>query len=156
MPDLLAAGLAGLLAAQLMEVPAYVQRSLGLPVRQDIFAEAGAMLRAPHRWRRVVGWVGHATTAVVVAMLYAALFESVGAKDSLVVWGIAGGLAHFAIGGLVVGAFPLLHPGMPERVAAPGVFYWRYGALDVVTFLGGHLVFGALVGLVFGALTQRG
>ncbi len=154
MPDFVAAAVAGLLAAQPMEVPVYLQKRLGLPVRQDIFAEAGSMLRSPRRCQRVVGWMGHAATGVVVAMLYALLFAAVRADDGLVVWGIVGGIAHFAVGGLVVGAFPLVHPDMPDPVSPPGVFYWRYGALDVVTFLGGHLLFGTLVGLLYGPLAR--
>lgn len=38
---------AGLVAAQCMEVPAYTQRAVGLGVHQDIFAESGSILRAP-------------------------------------------------------------------------------------------------------------
>lgn len=155
MTDLLAAGVAGLLAAQVMEVPAYLQKQAGLGVRQDIFAETGAILRVPKRWQRVAGWFGHAVTAVVVAMLYRVLFEAVQADAHLVAWGIVGGVVHFGVGGLVVGALPLLHPGMPNDVPAPGVFYWRYGRLDVVTFLGGHVVFGALVGLLYEALKRQ-
>ncbi len=41
MTDAAAAAVAALVAAQLMELPAYLQRALGLPVRQDIFGEAG-------------------------------------------------------------------------------------------------------------------
>lgn len=43
--DPLAAVIAAVVAAQLMEVPAYLQRRLGLPVRQDIFDEGGSILR---------------------------------------------------------------------------------------------------------------
>ncbi len=104
MTDLLAAGVAGLLAAQVMEMPAYLQKQAGLGVRQDIFAETGAILRVPKRWQRVAGWFGHAVTAVVVAMLYRVLFEAVQADSHLVAWGIVGGVVHFGVGGLVVGA----------------------------------------------------
>lgn len=43
--DPLAAVIAAVVAAQLMKVPAYLQRRLGLPVRQDIFDEGGSILR---------------------------------------------------------------------------------------------------------------
>jgi hypothetical protein len=36
-----AAAAAGLVAAQFMELLAYLQRALGLPVRQEIFDEGG-------------------------------------------------------------------------------------------------------------------
>ena len=63
--DPVAATVAGVLAAQCMEVPGYVQRALGMRVLQDVFAENGAIVRAPVRYRRVVGWLVHpaSTTA---------------------------------------------------------------------------------------------
>ena len=62
--DPLAAAIAGLVAAQCMEVPAYAQRAMGLGVRRDVFAESGEILRAPRRFVRVVGWLGHGPLAV--------------------------------------------------------------------------------------------
>jgi hypothetical protein len=53
--DPAAAAVAGLLVAQLMEAPTYLQRPAGLGLRQDIFAEGGAILRAPRRYRRLAG-----------------------------------------------------------------------------------------------------
>ena len=57
---------------------------------------------------------------------------------------------HFVVGGLVVGAiFPVVEP-LPGLVAStPGFAYARYGRRDVDTFLGGHLAFGMLVGLLY-------
>jgi hypothetical protein len=38
-----------------MEVPAYVQHRLRLPVRQDVFDDGGSILRTPAAWRRAAG-----------------------------------------------------------------------------------------------------
>jgi hypothetical protein len=46
-----AAAVAAVVAAQLMQVPAYLQRRLRLPVRQDILDEGGSILRASPPWR---------------------------------------------------------------------------------------------------------
>ncbi len=154
MPDLLAAAVAGVLAAQPMEVPVYLQKAFGLPVRQDIFAEAGAMLRVPARLRRTAGWIAHAATGAAVAVLYALFFAAVNADDRFVLWGLLAGVVHFAVGGVVVGGFPLLHPDMARPTPPPGVFYRHYGRLDVVTFLGGHLLFGVLVGVLYAVLAR--
>jgi hypothetical protein len=121
-------------------------------VRQDIFAEGGAILRARGRGRRFVGYLGHAVFSAVIAGLYAAFFTAIRAEDHLVRWGLLGGLVHFAIGGLVVGTFRHLHPEMPEHVQPPGVFYRHYGRRDVLTFLVGHLLFGAVVGVLYAFL----
>ena len=150
--DPLAAAAAGVLAAQVMEVPAYVQRAAGAGVRQDIFAEGGAILRAPERYRRLVGWIGHALLAVAIVLMYAMLFEAVAGNDHLAWWGVLAGAVHGALGGLVVGAWADLHPAIPEKVPPPGVFYRHYGRRDVLTFCLGHLVFGAVAGTAYAVL----
>ena len=158
MPDLtidpVAAAAAAVAAAQIMETPAYVQRALRLGVRQDIFSEAGAILRAPARYRRLAGWFSHATLAIAIVLLYATFFAAVAHNDHLVFWGVFAGAVHAVVGGVVVGAWVDLHPDMPHAVAAPGVFYRHYGPRDVLTFLGGHLVFGALAGALYALLHQ--
>ncbi len=85
--DVAAACVAAVVAAQCMEVPAYTQRLIGLPVHQDVFAESGAILRAPHWCRRPVGWVGHSTLAVAIVLLYSTLFAAVD-NDHLLWWGL--------------------------------------------------------------------
>ena len=150
--DVVAAVVAALIAAPLMEVPAYTQRVLGLGVRQDVFAEAGAILRAPARVRRLVGYVGHSVLAVAIALLYATFFAAVAHNDHLAVWGVFTGAVHGMLGGVVVGAWPDLDPRMPDPVPVPGVFYRHYGRPDVLTFLAGHLMFGALSGSLYALL----
>ena len=145
--DLLSAAVAGVVAAQVMETPAYVQRALHLPLRQDVFAEAGVLLGVTGSGRRLLGWVGHAVLAAVIACAYAGFFTIVG-EDHLLAWGAVGGLVHFAVGGAVVAAlFPVVDATVTAR--RPGFAYRQYGRLDVVTFLAGHLTFGLLVGALY-------
>lgn len=146
--DAVAAAVAGLVAAQCMEVPAYAQRAMGLGVRQDVFAEAGSILRAPRRLLRGVGWLGHAVLAVAIVLLYSTFFAALG-NNHLAWWGIVAGAVHGALGGVVVGAWSDLHPDIPARLAPPGVFYRHYGRRDVVTFCVGHLIFGLVAGVVY-------
>jgi hypothetical protein len=152
--DPVAAAVAAVIAAQLMETPAYLQRRLGLPVGQDIFDEAGSILRAPAAVRRLAGWCGHGIVAVAIVLLYATFFAAVARNDHLAVWGLFAGAVHGLLGGVVVGAFPDLHPRMPNPVPAPGVFYRHYGRRDVVTFVLGHLAFGVLAGVLYGLLHE--
>jgi hypothetical protein len=150
--DPVAAAVAALVAAQLMEAPTYLQRAAGLDVKQDIFDEAGAILRAPRRYRRLVGWLGHAALAIAIVLLYAAFFAAVARNDHLAWWGVFAGAVHGLLGGIVVGAWPDLHPEMPHATAAPGVFYRHYGRRDVVSFLLGHLWFGLVAGTLYALL----
>jgi hypothetical protein len=149
--DPIAAAVAAIVAAQSMESLAYAQRALGLGVRQDIFAEAGAILRAPRRYKRLAGWFGHAVLAVAIVLLYSLFFAAVG-NDHLAWWGLFTGAVHAALGGVVVGAWPDLHPDIPGRLAPPGVFYRHYSRRDVITFCVGHLLFGAVAGTVYAAV----
>lgn len=149
--DPLAAALAGLVAAQCMEMPAYSQRAMGLGLRQDIFAESGSILRAPNQHLRKVGWLGHGLLAVGIVLLYSTLFAAVG-NDHLLWWGVVAGTIHGVLGGIVVGAWPDLHPGIPGRIPAPGVFYRHYGRRDVITFCAGHLIFGLIAGTLYPVL----
>jgi hypothetical protein len=152
MIDPVAATVAAVIAAQLMEAPAYLQRALDQPVRQDIFDEGGWILRAPARWRRLAGWVGHAALAVAIVLLFATFFAGVAGNDKLAWWGVFAGAVHGLLGGVVVGAFVDLHPQMPDPVPAPGVFYRHYGRRDVITFVVGHLWFGFVAGVLYALL----
>lgn len=155
-PEYAAAAVAGVFAAQVMELPAYTQRALGLPVRQDIFVETGAILRAPERFRSLVGWLGHACTAAFIAMGYAGFFAAVSAQPPNLWWGLLAGTIHFAAGAMVIAAYPLVHPDVPKRLPSPGFSYRRWGRRDVITFLLGHLLYGALVAALYRALTANG
>jgi hypothetical protein len=161
--DVVSAVIAGVAAAQVMEAPAYLQKALHLPLRQDVFAEGGILLRARGTRTRLVGYAGHAVFAAVIACAYAGLFHVVG-EEHLLAWGLLGGLVHFLIGGAVVAT---LFPVLPEPMAQPdlrgaspgwlqgphpGFAYRDYGTRDVLTFLDGHLVFGSLLGVVYPAL----
>lgn len=149
--DPVAAAVAGMVAAQCMEIPAYSQRALGLGVRQDVFAENGAIVRAPQWCRRPVGWLIHAVAAMLIVLLYSTFFAAVG-NDHLLWWGLVAGAVHGALGGLVIGAWSDLHPDIPQRLPAPGVFYRHWGRRDAVTFCGGHLIFGAVAGTTYAVL----
>ncbi len=161
--DVLSAVIAGVVVAQVMEGPAYLQKALGLPLRQDVFVEAGILLKARGTRTRLLGYAGHAVLAAVIACAYAGFFHAVG-EERLLAWGLIGGLIHFFVGGVVMAA---LFPFLPETTTQPdlktasngwrsgphpGFAYRKYGARDALTFLGGHLVFGSLLGVVYPAL----
>ncbi len=155
--DLAAAAVSALVAAPLMESPVYLQRALGLPVRQDVFAEGGLRLGVRGRATTLVGYLGHTVLSVLIASLYVIFFHLVG-TNALLVWGVVGGLVHFTIGGLVVGAaFPVVDAGARAAgVRRPGFAYRCYGSRDVITFAVGHLSFGLLTGILYGYFHSGG
>lgn len=145
---------AGLIAGTIMEMPVYLQKAIGLPVKQDIFRTWGTMLKLHGTPGRVAGVLVHELVAAAVALIYAWGFRFIFHADNrLWLWGLVGGVIHYAIAGVVVGMLPAVHPEIPERIPAQGPYYKNYGPLDMVTFLTGHLTFGLLVGILYGLFT---
>ncbi len=148
--------LAGLIAGAIMEGPVYLQKAMGLPVKQNIFRTWGQnLLGIPGGGGYVAGFLFHQGIAVVAAVLYALFFNLVGADGNLWLWGLIGGLVHYLIAGPVVAAIPSLDPATGV-VGAQGFAYRNYGGLDVATSFMGHLIFGLSTGVLYGLLHSMG
>jgi hypothetical protein len=130
-----------------------------------MFVPAGAAAYA-------VGLMMHAMMSVVFGLTHGALLaafdvESVGLGIGL---GVLFGLGHAVISGAMLGLMPLVHPRMrpaqPKLVPAmaglspgpneqlldpPGFFGLNYPPLTVVGFFMLHIMFGLIVGAVYGA-----
>lgn len=144
--------LAGLIAGAIMEGPVYMQKALGLNVKQNIFRTWGRMLGL-HGGQYFAGFLFHQVLSAVIAVLYAAFFSAIGVTDHFWLWGLLGAAVHYLIAGVVVGALPSVDPDEPRLVGEQGVYYKNYGALDMATFLMGHMSFGLLVGILYGYFT---
>ncbi len=148
--------LAGLIAGAIMEGPVYLQKAMGLPVKQNIFRTWGQnLLGIPGGGGYVAGFLFHQGIAVVAAVLYALFFNLVGADGNLWLWGLIGGLVHYLVAGPVVAAIPSLDPATGV-VGAQGFAYRNYGGLDVATSFMGHLIFGLSTGVLYGLLHSMG
>ena len=154
--ELGAALLAGLIAGVLMEGPVYMQKAMGLPVKQNIFRTWGQnLLKIPGAAGYAAGFAFHELIALVAAVLYALFFDVVGADENLLLWGLLGGLIHWMIAGPVVAKIPSTDPETGV-VGAQGLAYKNYGALDVITSLVGHLGFGGATGVFYALLHTDG
>jgi len=148
--------LAGLIAGAIMEGPVYMQKALGLPVKQNIFRTWGQnLLGVKGSAGYVAGFLFHEGIAVFAAILYALFFDLVGADDNLWLWGLIGGLVHYTLAGPVVAMIPSLDPET-GAVGKQGLAYKNYGALDVATSFIGHMGFGLSVGILYGLLHSMG
>jgi hypothetical protein len=145
--------LAGLIAGAIMEGPVYMQKGVGLDVKQNIFRTWGRMLGLHGGGGYFAGFLFHQVLSVVIALLYAGFFSAIGVTDRLWLWGLLGAAVHYLIAGIVVGVLPSVDPDDPRRVGEQGAYYKNYGMLDVGTFLMGHMSFGLLVGLLYGYFT---
>jgi hypothetical protein len=143
-------GVAGAAVVTLLEL---IARAGGIPANLEMLI--GTMLGgAPGTGRWLAGLVVHLAGGGVLALGYAAVFESRGRAG----WaaGVAlGALQALVVGGLL-GVLPRVHPLVPEILPAPGAFMSDFGSAGVALHVGSHLLFGALVGATYeSAMAQR-
>ncbi len=148
--------IAGLIAGSIMEGPVYLQKAVGLPVKQNIFRTWGQnLLKVPGAGGYVAGFLFHEGVAVFAALLYALFFDLVGVEGSLWLWGLVGALIHLAVAGPVVAVLPSTDPATGV-IGGQGIAYKNYGALDVATTFVGHLAFGLSTAILYGLLHSGG
>ncbi len=99
-----------------------------------------------------VGWLAGAVAqfviAIVAAIIYAAVFEGVTRRAGPLI-GLAIAVPHVIVAGLGIGFVPawrLIDAG----IGPPGAFMEYRGPWVLATFVLAHLVFGALVGKLYG------
>lgn len=149
--------LAGLVGTCAMTAAMMMGRAMGM-TSMDIALITGGMMTGDERRARMVGMVVHFVVmgTVVFGLIYAAVFHWTGSAGWLA--GLVTGLVH----GLVVGvlAMPMMgavHPRMRGsgdgfRLGAPGFMGIGYGKGTPMGLLMGHLIYGVVVALVYGAL----
>lgn len=150
-----AAILAGLIAGLIMEGPVYLQKAVGLPVKQNIFRTWGNMFGLNGTGGYVTGLLFHEVLAAGIAVLYALFFRAIGVEGDLLLWGLVGALIHYAMAGPVVKFLPSIDP-QTGVVGQQGFAYRDYGALDVATSFIGHMSFGVLTALFYALLHPSG
>ncbi len=147
--------LAGLIAGAIMEGPVYLQKALGLKVKQNIFRTWGNMFGLRGASGYLVGIVFHELLAAAIAVAYALFFQLIGVEGNLWLWGLVGALVHYTLAGPVVKMIPSIDPDTGE-VGKQGFAYRNYGALDVATSFVGHMSFGVLTAIFYGLFHSNG
>lgn len=144
---------AGLVGGVVMVAVRWLIRGTGVDLRMDVARMWGTMFGLHGGGGYAAGWLVHLMMSVLVAVIYAFGFTLIGVPAQLGwLWGLVGGVVHWAVAGVVMAMLPVMHPEIPERRAPPGPFVSGYGAPDMVGFLLGHLAFGLTVGIVYHAL----
>lgn len=147
--------LAGLIAGAVMEGPVYLQKALGLRVKQNIFRTWGNLFGLRGGSGYLVGMLFHEVLAAAIAIGYAVFFWLIGVDGALWLWGLVGALIHYTLAGPVVKIIPSIDPET-GAVGRQGFAYKNYGALDVATSFVGHLSFGLLTGIFYGLFHSGG
>jgi hypothetical protein len=123
--------------------------------RMDIPLLLGTAFTSDRRRATVIGYAIHFTNGVLFALVYWAVFRSVGEAGWLFGLGLGAVHALFAGGALVNVLLPVVHPRMgtpwtdaeeEPLLEPPGFLLHNYGRATVVVTVALHLVYGAIVG----------
>ena len=138
----------GLAATAVMTVFLYGLPKIGLP-RTAITLVLGSILRHPRHRAPYYGALMHLGMGIVFAFLYAFAFIVLDVNPNW--WkGILAGIAHWALVMIAMDPFGEIHRDIKSgRIKEPGVFMRNLGAEYALASLMRHLVFGAMVGLLF-------
>lgn len=140
--------LAGISGALAMSGAMFLLRQAGVDVSLE--ALLGSMFSTNlSPW--MTGFLIHLVFGVVLAFLYAISFEIV-QKSGLMMGGSLG-LAHGLMAGLFMSGLPAMNPVAPNA-SAPGPFLGHV-FLGPIIFLLLHFLYGAVVGLVYGAPVHK-
>lgn len=148
--NILNAVIAGLVSTVVFTVILTMAPKMGMP-KMDIVSLLGSMFSA--KTNLVLGWMMHLMMGVIFALIYAFLWSSgIGAAT----WtsGLVFGAVHWLIVGVIMVMIPMMHVGIKSgTVQAPGMWMTNNGgAMAFMGGLVGHMIFGAVVALVYAAL----
>jgi len=139
---------AGMLGAVAMSVIMAVARLAGMPANMSMML--GTMLgltAGGAAW--VVGFIMHLVISGALALVYGWVFERV--VHHAGIWtGTAVSVFHIVVAGLFLGMMPAMHPAMPGMMNPPGIFLSNLGAMGVVAFVLLHIIYGMIVGGMYG------
>jgi uncharacterized membrane protein YagU involved in acid resistance len=122
---------------------------MGMP-KMAIWEMLGSMFN--QQGNNALGWALHFMMGILFAIIYAALWTA-GIGGVNLLSGVLFGAVHFLIVGVMMGAMPMMHAGIKSgTVQAPGVLMLGSGGLmGLMGGLIGHVLFGLVVALVYGA-----
>ncbi len=141
----------GVVGGLAMTVLAWTARQAGIEMNGEMML--GTMVSAPGTTAWLIGLLMHLMLSVLIALIYAVGFEHVTHRAGVAV-GLGFAVIHVTIAGIVMAMIPAIHPMIPEQMPAPGAFLGNMGAIFVALFVLEHLLFGAIVGGMYGPVVR--
>ena len=145
--------LAGLIGGTVMAAILYMGIFM-LPqqMKMNLFMMLGTMMLPVGAAAIVMGAMIHAVMSVVFGLIHGAVFSAADIDSAQAAWGLLFGLVHWAAVGMALGMLPLMHPRIrDDEIEAPGFYALSYPPMTAMGFLMLHLVFGVIVGALYGA-----
>lgn len=141
---------AGVVGGAAMSALMWMGRMLmGMPANLEMML--GTMVADPGPTAWMIGLAMHLMISGGIALIYAWAFEHVTHRAGWLV-GAGFALVHATIGGVMMGLMPAMHPRMPDPVMAPGAFMSSMGTTGILMEYVLHIVYGAIVGAMYGAV----
>ncbi|RMD96586.1 MAG: hypothetical protein D6816_18735 [Bacteroidetes bacterium] len=147
--NIIGAVVAGIVGTIVMTMVMVMAPKMGMP-KMDIVGMLGAMFSPESN--RMMGMVMHVMMGVVFAIIYALLWNA-GIGTVSLLWGLIFGAGHWLVSGAMMGGMSMMHAGVKAgTVNAPGIYMTNNGgAMAFMGGLVGHMVFGLVVALTYGA-----
>ncbi len=145
--------LAGLIGGTVMAAILYMGIVM-MPqqMKMNLFMMLGSMMLPVGAAAFVMGAMMHAGMSVAFGLIHGAVFSAADIDSAQAAWGLLFGLVHWAVVGMALGMLPMMHPRIRDgEIEAPGFYALRYPPLTAMGFLMLHLVFGVIVGALYGA-----
>ncbi|WP_412063490.1 hypothetical protein [Rubrivirga sp. IMCC45206] len=141
--------LAGVVGGAIMSAIMFMARTvMGMEVKLELLL--GTMIGLePGTTAWIVGFVLHLVISGLIALAYAWAFENVLHRANAGA-GMLVALVHIVVAGVFMGLMPMVHPLVPEMMPGPGFFMLNLGAMGLVAFVLLHLIYGAIVGAMYG------
>lgn len=136
----------GVVGGSVMTSGMAILRVLGIPATPEMMLGTMMLPEGGAAW--IAGFMVHLTISALIALIYAWGFEHVTGRAGWSI-GMTFALIHIAIGGVVMGMVPAVHPMVPEMMPAPGMFMSGMGAIGVTAFIVEHLAYGGIVGATY-------
>jgi hypothetical protein len=144
--------IAGVVGGVAMTVLAWLVRLAGLQMNAEMML-GSMMSSSPGATTWLIGFMIHLMISALIALAYAWGFERVTHRAGVVV-GLGFAVIHVIIAGMVMAMIPAMHPMIPEQMPAPGAFMANMGGTFVALFVIEHLLYGAIVGALYGSVEQ--
>ncbi len=101
----------------------------------------------------LAGAMMHGAMSIVFGLIHVVFYNALGLESELIAWGLLFGFVHWLISGMGLSMVPAMHPLMKRgQMETPGAFALSYPPLTAMGFFILILVFGIVVGALYGAL----
>ena len=144
--------LAGLVGGAVMAVILYMGNIL-MPqqMKMNLFMMLGTMVLPVGAAAFLMGAMVHAGMSVVFGLIHGGVFAALDIDSAEAGWGLLFGVAHWVVVGMALGMMPMMHPRMRSgEIDEPGFYALRFPLMTAIGFLMLHLVFGVIVGALYG------